>query len=125
MCSHPAQYDNHLVTASTHSIDGTYLGTCKIEARDICHMEAATTLHTADLEGLRDVAETLVQLALCSLHLLQLQPAHRKHALQEGELSFCWLLSPSGVTTLQSLQSYTTTSSLQCRSLLNIFLAPR
>lgn len=117
MCNHPAQYDNHLVTASTDSIEGTYLGTRKIEARDICHMEAATTLHTADLEGLCDVAETLVQLALCSLHLLQLQPAHRKHALQEGKLSFCWLLFPPGVTTLQSLQSDTITSNLQCRSL--------
>lgn len=39
----------------------------------------------AHLEGLRDVAEALFQLAPGSLQLLQLQPAHGKHALPERE----------------------------------------
>lgn len=39
----------------------------------------------AHLEGLRDVPEALFQLAPGSLQLLQLQPAHGKHALPERE----------------------------------------
>jgi len=50
--------------------DGTYLGTGTTEPRGVCHREAPTPRHAANLEGLRDVAETLVQLALGSLHLL-------------------------------------------------------
>lgn len=55
--------------------------------------------HAADLEGLGDVAEALVELALGSLQLLQLQPAHCKHALQERAPSSHQLLCPPGVTT--------------------------
>lgn len=50
--------------------DVTSLGTGKTETRGVCHSEVPMTRHTANLEGLCDVAETLVQLALGSLHLL-------------------------------------------------------
>lgn len=40
---------------------------------------------TTHLERLSDVAEALFQLAPGSLRLLQLQPAHGKHALPERE----------------------------------------
>lgn len=80
MCNHLAQCDNNLATTSAVSVgsspsdvsqcDVTYLGTGKIETRGVCHREAPTPHHAANLEGLRDVAETLVQLALGSLHLL-------------------------------------------------------
>lgn len=99
MCNHPAQCHNHLVTTRAVSMgsspsdvsqcDVIYLRTGRAETRGACHGEAATPPHqAADLEGLRDVVETLVELALGSLHLLQLQPAHCKHALQEKNMAY-------------------------------------